>query len=90
MEKYTLTNYSVSNRALQFGHSINFFLPLIGIVGMIKNSVRKFIPVFSVKDETILHCEQRIGVVVCELPQVKYFVPMIKNIILLNCRFQVF
>ena len=55
-----------------------------------KKSVIKFIPVFSVNDETILHCEQRIGVVVFCAPQVKYFVPMIKNIILLNSWFQVF
>jgi len=47
---------------------------------MIKNSVRKFIPDFSVKGATMLHSLQRIGVVVCVLPQVKYFVPMIKNI----------
>lgn len=46
-----------------------------------KNSVTKFIPDFSVNGATMLHCEQRIGVVVDVLPQVKYFVPIIKNIL---------
>ncbi len=47
---------------------------------MTKKSVTKRIPVFSVKAETIPHCEHRIFSFVGVEPHVKYFVPMIKNI----------
>ena len=59
---------------------MSFFVPESGIVGTMKKSVRKRIPVFSMNCETTPHCEQRIISPVCCPPQVKNFVPMIKNI----------
>lgn len=44
----------------------------------------KFIPVFSVNCASAPHLLQRIISFVFSEPQVKYFVPMIKNIILYN------
>ena len=55
-----------------------------------KKSVRKRIPVFSVNCATVPHCEQRIISPVLPAPQVKNFVPMIKNIFISNCRFRIF
>lgn len=72
------------NRALQFGHSINFVVPLIGIVGTTKKSVIKRIPVFSVNCASVPQFVQRIVSGVLVEPQVMNFVPMTKNIILLR------
>ncbi len=47
---------------------------------MIKNKVKKRIPVFSVNCASVPHSEQRIISGVLLEPNVKNFVPMIKNI----------
>lgn len=48
---------------------------------MTKKSVKNRIPDFSVKGATMPHWLHRIGAVVCPPPQVKNFVPMMKNIL---------